>query len=265
MFIISFLWAVMELAVVAVGGFYLWIDYRRGFPSLKHFIDRATDFGMKIFRMERDEVKRADLIVARFAAHLGTLREAVASIQTRCELDTQHGHEQEKLARDFRALAETALRAGDEDAAAAAVTAAVEADKRSRLLFESADTQAKVGEELQRELDREEMRYETVQTQAETVAVNQAVAAAKMQLYELVSDVAATTGMTPKGELKHLLETSTHQRIKAGKLLDMAHRRNGSTDDVLYQAEVLQELDAIRGRMALPEGKAVNGVIGDAT
>lgn len=254
MFIISFLWAVMELAVVAIGGFYLWIDYRRGFPSMKHFIDRMMDFGMKMFRMERNEVKRAEQIVARFAIHLGTLREAVASIKTRCEMDMQHGHEQQKLAADFRGVAEAAVRAGDEDAAAAAITAAVEADKRSRLFFESADTQAKVGEELERELDREEMRYETVQTQAETVMVNQSVAAAKMQLYEMISDVAATTGMTPKGELKNLLEASTHQRIKAGKLLDMAHRKNGSNGEVLYQAEVLKEIEAIRDRMALPEG-----------
>ena len=260
MFIISFLWAVMELVVVAGCGLYVWTDYRRGFPSLRHFVDRVTDFGMRMFRLERSEVKRAEQIVARFAVHLGTLSDAVATIKTNYEMNMQKGHEQQKLVTDFCLLAEKALRAGDEEAALVASNFAVEADKRAHMFFEDADTQAKVGEELQRELDREEMRYETVQTQAETIAVNQSIAAAKMQLYELVSDVAATTGMTPKGELKHLLETSTHQRIKAGKLLDMAHRRNGSKGEVLYQADALQKLDEIRDRMALPEGgHGVNG------
>lgn len=260
MFIISFLWGLLELAAVGVGGFYLYTDYRRGFPSIKHALERAYEMGQRLFHFQVDENKRARLIVSRFAQHLGVLREAVATLQANYEVATRQAKEQEKLASDFRQLGEEKLRGGDEDTAHAAATAEAEAEKRMNSYFEMAESQVLAAEELQHDLDQEELDFAKVEMQAETINVEHAIAEAKMQLYVLLSDVEARTGLTSRGALKQLMESSRVNRIKSDKLLTMARRSsNSKMHGMIEDNEVRQKLEAMRQRIALPEGVSRNG------
>lgn len=260
MFIISFLWGLLELGIVGVTLFYLWIDYRRGFASIKYAIERAYDMGQRLFHFQVDENKRARAIVSRFAQHLGVLREAVATLQANYEVAMRQAKEQEKLAQDFRQLGEAKLREGDEDTAHAAASAEAEAEKRMNSYVEMAESQVLAAEELQQDLDQEELDFAKVEMQAETINVEHVIAEAKLQLYALLSDVEARTGLTSRGALKQLLESSRVNRIKSDKLLAMARRSsNGRMRNMIEDGDVRQKLEAMRQRIALPEGISHNG------
>ncbi len=255
MLILSFLWGLLELGIVGITLFYVWIDYRRGFPSIRQAIERLYELGQRLFHLNKDEKKRAEVIVRSFGKHLAIIREAVATLQANYEVAARHAKEQDKLATDFRQLGEENLRHGDEDTGFAAATAAAEARKRMQMYEETAQQQLIAAEELQRQLDREELHFGAVETQAETIYLNNAIAEAKNQLYELLSDVEAKTGLTVHGTLAHLLESSERNRIKSGKLLDLVrHSSNGKMRDMIINNEAHMELEAMRQRIALPEG-----------
>ena len=256
MFILSFLLGLMELAMFGAGVMYFLVEYRRGFSQTRYLFEQACSFAQDFFHLQVDPKKRTEAVVSRFSKSLGVLREAVATLQANYEVAAHQVAEQGKLVQDFRELEEQNLRSGDEDTALAAATAAVQAEKRMALYRETAQSQIQAATELQEELDREEPHYDTIQTQAETIHVNSAIAEARQSLYELLSDVQAQTGLTARGTLKQLVEASEKDRIKSGKLLEMVRRSSSSKmRDMIGDSEVRRELEATRQRMSLPEGR----------
>lgn len=104
------------------------------------------------------------------------------------------------------------------------------------------------------------MEFDAVRTEVETIHVRSAIAEARTRLYQIVSHVDAETGLTARGELKQALISSERKMLKSGILLDMVNK----TGDVkirkmLQVAEVKQELDDARKRIALPPADSHDG------
>ena len=263
MFILSFLWGLLELSLVGAALFYVWIDYRRGFPSARRAIDWAYETGLRIFHLNEGEKKLPGKIVNNFAKRLAVTREAVATLQANYEIATRKALEQKKLMTDFCQLGEESLRQNDDDTALAAAEAMKDARQRMEMYEEAAQEQFLTAEELQKQLERQERQFGVVSSRAETIELNNMLAEGRKQLYSLVSDVEAETGLTMRGTLNYLLEESERNSIKSKKLLEsLHHSSNGKVHDMIESNDVRLELEAMRQRIALPEGTVhENGVV----
>lgn len=249
--IFEFLFGAMQLAVAGTGGLWLWRDYKRDFQGSKTVI-------LKLRRAlgiagEADDVSRANAAVQLYAKNLGALREAVATITSNHQMAERQSTEQRRLATEFESVEVEALRKGDEDAAAASAMAKIQSLKRAELFETHAEKQVIAARVLREELDAVEMEFEIVRTEADTVRVYAGIEEANRQLYQLISHVEAETGLTARGELKQTLLDTERKMLKSGALLEMAHSRgNGRVRKLLQLAEVRQDLDEVRKRVALP-------------
>lgn len=249
---------VLELAALGAGGLYLYRDYRQGFPKTKALvvkIQRALHLGG-----EPDEVAIANAAIEKFAQGLGALREAVAEVETNHQMAVQQGLEQSKLAASFLEVEKDALRKQDENTAAVAAVAKINAKARAELFEEHAQESLKVAKVLHDELDAVEMEFEARRTEVDTVRVRAAIADARQKLYAVISQVEKETGLTAVGQLKQALVSSERRMLKTGFLLDMASNSgNGKIRKMMQLAEVRYDLDETRKLIALPAGTPENG------
>ena len=253
MFLMSMIWGVMELVFVGGAGLFLYQDYKRGFVTTKALAEKAGSKFRQLTGIRESEVDKANRAVEQWSRQVGVLRESVASIKANHQLAEKRNREEMVLVSQFNKVQENALRVNDQDAAAAAAMAKIQAAQRATLFAEHAIEQIQVARALEQELEGVEVEFDIIRTQAETVRVNAEISEARRNLYELTSSIEAKTGFTSRGVLEQALINTEHEKLKSGALLDMAFKHSSSRVHRYMQlAEVNEELDQARKRIALP-------------
>lgn len=254
MFIFDLVFGVAQLVALGGGGIFVWQDYKHNFVTSKAIMAGASRKIRRLTGIRESETDKATQAVEQWAIKIAKLREAVASVSANSQLALKQSQEQRLLVSDFGQVEEEALRKNDEEAATAAAVAKIQAGMRSNLYAEHAQSQVEVAQILERELEGVEMEFAMAQTKAETIKVNELIAEAQGDLYELVSGIGAN-GLTPKGELEQGVLRTEHKRLRSGILLRLASKNdNGKVHRFMQDTEVRRELDSTRARMALLPG-----------
>lgn len=253
MFIIDFVWGLMQLAGVAGTGLYVYSDYKRGWATSKRLLGRVANLTLRRTGYGEDSEKKINAVINEYARQVASFREDVASIEADAKVYENKAREQEAEAHQYWGLVEGAFRCGDQEAAAIAAEAQVQAETRRNLFTEHASDQARVVRVMRLELDNLEMSFEQKKTKAETARVRLRKAQAKRRLYELSSEVHEKYGLTPSGELDKIFLDAEREDIKTGVLLEMV--REGPrlrAGQLLHSVEVERVLEEARQRLALP-------------
>ena len=253
MFLLSFVWGLAQLGLLAAGSLYLWNDYKHGFPRMKLLATRARDLIHTLPLLGGNGVASAEKTVARYGQSLGSLREAVATLEANHDQFARRACESRQIATEFGKVVEEALRAHDEHAAEVAAVAKVNAERRAELFEKNAQSQQDVARIMHERLDGVETEFEIIKTKADTIKVCAAVADANRRLYELISEVDPQRGLTANGEIETLLLRTEHEELKSMKLIEMA-KPNGSSlrEKYVRESSVQQALNEARDRLSLP-------------
>ncbi len=253
MFIIDLAWGLIQLVALAGGGLYVYKDYKNGWVTTKRLADRVQSFALKMSGFRENEVGRANKLVGDFAQQLDSFRRAVASIEADIQISEKQAKEHGVLAGQYTGLVEVALAKGDEETAAVAAEAKIQAERRMAMFTAHVDDQRKVVGIMREELTVQESNFDVMQTKAVTVQVRAQLAETKEKLYGLVSDVHIKSGLTPRSELERLLVDTERKDIQNSILLDMVKNSpRRFADRLLRSAEVEHVLKGVRQRLALP-------------
>lgn len=125
-----FFFDLLTLGAMGGGALYLYRDYRNGFTKTKALVGKAARV-LGVGNVS-DENTRANEAVERFAKGLGTLRDAVAEVETNYKMALKQQNEQQHLALRFGEILTEAMRKGDETAASVAAVAKINAEQRER-------------------------------------------------------------------------------------------------------------------------------------
>ena len=304
--LVNLLLSLLELGAVVGVGIYGYRDYRRGWPGARALGEKAVELWERFGIGPQRPVKRARRIVRAHARNLAQLQQAVARVAATIERAELKETGQLKLAADCRLLVDEAYRQEAEGSnqalvpfdatpastalskvlpqngsggvpgmnaqkvAVLAARGAAEAEIRAQMHRKTAERQQIVFAQLQEKLSEVEAEFEALRTEAETIEVSADVAEADRQLYALISEVSATTGLTPRGELSELVEDTETSRIEAATLVEMVRRSNvldTLVKGVQVSAAVAGELEAskqrVRGFLSAMTGSAKNGDTGD--
>lgn len=252
MFIFDLVFGVIQLVALGGGGIFVYQDYKHGFVTSKAILAGASHKFRRLTGIKESETDKATETVEKWAVNIAKLREAVASVSANSQLAVKQSQEQRFLVSQFSQVEEEALRKNDEEAATVAAVAKIESERRSNLYAEHAQSQAEVAQVLERDLDISEMEFCKAQTKAETIRLNESIAEAQGNLYQLTSSF-NVDGLTPKGELEQGVLRTEHKRLKSGVLLRLASKNdNSKIHRFMQDAEVKRELDSTRNRLALP-------------
>lgn len=253
MFLISLAWGVVELVLVGGTGLFLFQDYKRGFVATKGLAEKAGSKFRQLTGIRESEVDKANRAVEQRARQVAILRESVASLKANYQLAEKRHHEEMILVSQFNKVEEQALRANDQDAATAAAIAKIQAERRVQRFADHAQDQIQVARVLEQELEGQEFELDISRTQAEDVRLNNEISEAQRNLYELTSNIQAQTGFTARGVLEQALINTEREKLKTSALLEMASKHSlGRVSRFMELAEVKQELDEARKRIALP-------------
>ena len=254
MFIFDLVWGAAQIVLAAGIGLFVYRDYRKGFPKGRAILKKAENAVLRLTgQVNNDPTSKAEEAVQKYARILGSLKEAVASIQASYQQNSRLAQEQHKLSRDFRTIEEMALRKGDEVAAAQAAIAKINCEKRAVMFAENAKKQFTAAKMLLEELDGVEAEFEIIKTQSETIRVQYEIAEANKQLYALISQVESKAGLTPRGEMDKLLLATEHAQLQSEALLDITYNRgSGVMNKFMEDATVRAEIEDARKRIALP-------------
>ncbi|OGD31026.1 hypothetical protein A2W60_01050 [Candidatus Azambacteria bacterium RIFCSPHIGHO2_02_46_12] len=254
MFIFDLVWGAAQIVLAAGIGLFVYRDYRKGFPKSRAILKKAENAVLRLTgQVNNDPTSKAEEAVQKYARILGSLKEAVASIQASYQQNSRLAQEQHKLSRDFRTIEEMALRKGDEVAAAQAAIAKINCEKRAVMFAENAKKQFTAAKMLLEELDGVEAEFEIIKTQSETIRVQYEIAEANKQLYALISQVESKAGLTPRGEMDKLLLATEHAQLQSEALLDITYNRgSGVMNKFMEDATVRAEIEDARKRIALP-------------
>lgn len=252
MLIFDLLGLVVVLGTLGGGGLFLWRDSKGNFAVTKALAGKAMQKVGKFVGRGDGEIEIADKAINCYAKNLGMLRDAVATIEANYKQAGRQAQEQIKIADDFQEVEEDALKKGDQETAEVAAIAKIQALKRVEIYEDSAQTQIKVAEVLSRELEETEMEFDVVQTKAETIRVYHSMAQAKRQLYNMISNVEKSIGLTSQGQLNQLLLKTEHENIKADSLLEMAKKRNSNKARGLIEAtDVRKDIEEVSKKLGL--------------
>ena len=243
-----------ELAALGAGGLFLWTDYKRGFVTSRALLSGCGDYAKRLMGM-LDQVEEADRMIQHDAQRIALLGEQIGSLEADVEQYQTWTTEQNAIAADCEAYKIELLRKGDKAGARVAAASKVNADKRAKLFEDTAAERIQQIQMLEPVLDQAQAEFEVRKTDTETVKVEAKLAAANKTAYDTLSEVCAETGFTPKGDLKKLVATTQHDRIKWQKMLGRMRWRTG--DDFLrhsrYEEEITRELEEGLQKIALPE------------
>lgn len=249
-----FLFTIAEIVVTVGAIVFFYKDYKNDFARSREIIAWILD---KIKGRE-GAVSCAERFVQAYAKQIGALREAVATIEANQKIAEKRAFEEAHLAVSFKSVVDEALRRGKDKEAAAAAVAKIQCEMRADLFREHAQQQIRVAEEMHDGLESAEMEFEIVKTQAETIKVYAALTEAKRQLYGLISEIEAKTGLTAKGNIRQILLTVETDMYKADSMLRLAGRNGRArVESFMRQVEVQNELEEARQRIALPPADSI--------
>lgn len=251
MFIIDFVWGVLQLTTLAGTGLFVYSDYRRGWPTCRRLLEKGQRTFLRLTGQKEDEVQKAKAIVDDYARKLDNFRRAVAKIEANVAVSRKKAGQDALLAAQFQEVMESALRFGQEEEAAVAAEGKIQAEARQAMYCANVEEQDAVLEAMKKELLFLDYNLDVVITQAVTVGTQSNLARCKEQLYGLVSEVHVESGLTPVGELKMLVDNSERENLKAGFLLKMARSPQRQGQLLLHTAEVKKTLEEARQRIAL--------------
>lgn len=255
MFIINFLWAVIELGIVAGLGFYLWQDYRRGWVGITSLVqslrEKLIDWDVWGFSKDRLIVARRE--VKRASAQLALFRDRVATLTATIEMSRQQAVEQQQLASGYKKVEEDAARIQDDARLASAAAAKISHEARATFFQKNAEELLQAREMLEKELAWVETEHDRVQMYVDQIEVKETITAVRHELYEVMSDVSRSGSSTGQGELKRLLLDSKFDEVKSDDLLQMAKKQGAHRlDTFLMDEEIKKEIEEVRNRIALP-------------
>lgn len=245
----------IELSALGGGAIFMLQEYRNGFPNTQWIWRAGKKALYGVTGAEESEAEKAQHILGQYAKRLGVLREAVATVEADLAMEEKTLAEELELGRKARWLEEDALRKGKEVIAVAAAEEVVSYQEFTEARRENVEKLRETAEVLQRQLDEAEVEHSIVQHRANLISVFSNMAQANEARYALVSEVEATNGLTPMGELKKLMGDTEHAKIKSEKMLAHLERldgKNGSLEVWAREESVRQELEYMRNKIALP-------------
>jgi|GEM_PF-6633265 len=257
--IIGFLEGIIELAILGASGLFLVRDYRNGFPRSKAMIEWVST-GLRL-HTPLSNTEKAQKLVETQARGVGMLRDALASIQAEYRLNMERAETEETLALEFSTELDRFIKSDDVAAQRQAASFVVNHRERTLLFRNFAEDQIAVARQLRNDLDFAEMELDRMKTTVETIRLSENVSIAKRQMITLVSDVDSAIGLPTREVLNMLLLDTRREEYTADALLQMGRKDAiGRGGLALLPTKVLQEMEAARDRLSLPD----NTIVGEA-
>ncbi len=260
MFLFNFLFGIIEMGGTLFLALYLWQDYRKGWIGVRTFAERGyhwvenLSFGM----LGQSPAKSAQLASKNRAKRFAMLQASVAEVETVIQECREKAQENIQLMEKAEEVEMVAAEQGDQITLEAAAVEKLKHQRVAGLYVQTAEEFKGILPELHQNLAHAELDFHHAQAQVDTIRVEIAVTAVNQELYQLVSDVNATSGYTDKGEMGRLRDDVHHERIRSGKLLEIAQtQKSQHLRGVSEDKAVREEIESVLRRIAsLPAPEA---------
>ena len=256
------------LVLLGGGGVVTYFDYKRGFPLTRSLCGRVESVYLRLAgKKPNGPVERARNAVMIQETNVEKLRKSVASIAAASQVAYEESQQEILLAKRFEAVKKEALSKKDEESAQGAALGELEALKRANIQREFSEHHGAIAKDLEVRLAQQEQELLLMKDKKATIEVRTQVTEGMNQLYSLLSDVEAETGIsTPRLILEEELKKSRHEELTAGNMIMLAEKRRKLQGkelpwhSVISLDQIQGEISALQKRIALPEkaGEAIN-------
>lgn len=268
MFLFGFLFDMIEVGGAFFLGLYLWQDYRRGWIGVQSFAERGYNWveNLSFGVLGQNPLKNAQRAFKNRAKRFALLQENVAEVETVIQECGERAQENIQLMQKAEEIEIDAARQGDSIMLEAAASEKLKHQDIANLYLRTAEEYKETLPGLHQMLARAELEFNRAQAQVDTIGVENAITAVNQGLYQIVSDVSATSGYTDKGEMDRLQVDAHHERIKSDKLLQLMRTQKGQrTEEALEDKALKAEIESVYARVAAlpapePEESHINGV-----
>ena len=268
MFLLDLILTGGVLVLLGGGGVVTYFDYKRGFPLARSLAGRVEGVYLRLTGKKSDgPVERARNAVMIQEVNVEKLRKSVALIAAASQVAYEESQQEILLAKRFEAVKNEALLKEDGESAQAAALGELEALKRANIQREFSEHHGAIAKNLEIRLAQQEQELLLMKDEKATIEVRTQVTEGTRQLYSLLSDVEAETGISaPRLMLKEELKKSRHEELTAENMIVLAEKRRKLQGKELPRQSVVSleqiqgEINALQKRIALPEkaGEAVN-------
>lgn len=249
------------LVLFAGGGVIAFYDYRKGFPLAKSLADRAEKIYLRLSKGKPEgPVERARSAVMIQETNVEKLRKSVASIAAASQIAHEEAQQQILLAKKYEKVKKDFLEIGDKESAQAAGLGELEALRRADMQAKFSEYHGKIAQDLEIRLNQQEQELLLMKDKRATIEVRSQVTDGMNQLYQLLSDVEAETGvLTPRLVLEEELKKSRYEELTMSNLITLAEKRRKFQGKELPQyssvsmEQIQGEINILQKRIALPE------------
>ena len=258
----------IELFVLLGVGGVAYYDYRNGFSLFKSLSGRAEKIYLRLSGVKSlGPVDRARQAVTLQEARVEKLRKSVASIGAAAQVAYEESQQQLLLAQRFQRVKDEAIVQKDLESAETAGLGELEALKRADVQRQFSERHGNAAQELERRLLQQEQELLLMKDQKSTIEVRVQISDGLNNLYQLLVDVEAETGVeSPRLLLEQELKNSRQEELTASNLIALTEKRKKLQGKILPQTstssleEIQKEINGLQKRIAIPEktGDAVN-------